>query len=1434
MAKKLMSWKTKGMNKDLSVSAFNPEFAFENINLRLSTNEGNTLLSWVNEKGTKPVTLLLGSANIVGGAVGTAIINHKLVLFTTQTDSDTATTKVTAGNYDHIYVLSYTDKDAPQMTCAELFNGNLNFSLKYPLETIVSYESETVQKVYWTDGVNQPRVINICNDYSGKPDFIFDFVSELQLHEDVTVIKNLGAGGMFAPGVIQYALTYYNKYGQESNVFYTTPLYYISYGDRGASPEDKVDNTFDITVYNVDTNFDYLRIYSIQRTSINGTPLCKRIQDIDISNLTGNKASYTDTGLSGDTVDPTVLLYLGGESISADTLEQKDNTLFLGNIKIGRKNINDFKTRIQALSSYSISESTRTITPDVKITGDYKYGNQLTSKEVKTYPNSITRTCTTPCGGFKFGNTYRCGVQFQYKTGKWSEPIFWKDVTLTTNKPSFSGNNVVLPILQGTITDGVLLEDLYKAGYRRVRAVVVYPDMHDRNVVCQGVANPTLYTTGHRTNDKDLFAQSSWFFRPYIGDTSKIANGAVFPVDSGSLIYTRRDIDGNTPYNPTNSSNDSIRRVEVQGAFEPSNRFTIDKEEMITLHSSEAEFNDQIQVFDFEGTRYRDVGYTTFTETMSDISIQTESPTIGSAGSGFIHKAFSDSLNHGIVSGLFYEDWIVDDMGDGESFDHFEKYNTSKQNSPVKWMVYLWNKEGSLNNDVNRPADKGTQTAVLKKKVISNFRFGTTSWVSPVETRFNYLPTISYTPQLFFSEDPTILKFGDAIYQGNIDSMLVPNSADGMYFAFGDAVGENLVSPNVTTSFTSNIWWKVFSKNPGANTDGYGIYKYNGSWSLYDNDYEVGKYYIDLVSKKEAVRMKYKSTPHLVLRQTYSNRFQSGIWEYTRGLPILEIVQNPTNPFGGTSSDALKENIWIPCGEPKSFTDVSLSISFKYEWGDTYFQRYDCLKAYPYTREDKNQLVEIGSFMLETYINIDGRYDRNRGQKNNLNMTPQNFNLINPVYSQLNNFFTYRIMDDSYYENTKFPNQLTWSKTKESGADVDQWTNVTLASILELDGDKGKLNKLIRFNNYLFAFQDTGISQILYNDNVQISATDGVPIEIANSGKVQGKDYKSNTIGCSNKWSMVQTPNGIYFMDSHDKSIYLFNGQLQNLSNQGGFASWAKNNICLTGKQWTPLFGTPDFVTYYDKLNQDILFINVETALAWSEKLQAFTSFYNYEGIPYLCNLDDTSIWIKMDAEEVEDPDLGPHTEYSSTLWKHQAGEYCNFFGENYPYGMTLVGNPEPQTDKIFTNLEFRACVDGEGSTKTVDNETVFDKPYIPFDFLETWDEYQHGRANINLRNGHDLFKHHLPISNPPSDNDFNASLIRKFRIWRCDIPRDNAPVYGEVGYNDDILGITRIKRNPMDRMRNPWLYLKLRKNPAETGYLPRTEIHDIVMTYFD
>ena len=218
-------------------------------------------------------------------------------------------------------------------------------------------------------------------------------------------------------------------------------------------------------------------------------------------------------------------------------------------------------------------------------------------------------------------------------------------------------------------------------------------------------------------------------------------------------------------------------------------------------------------------------------------------------------------------------------------------------------------------------------------------------------------------------------------------------------------------------------------------------------------------------------------------------------------LAELRRKTEPSNMFGGNPDKGYKDNIWIVAGDIGSIKEDG-SVTLEYTKGDTYFQRYDCLKTYPFTTEDENSIVEIASFMCETYTNIDGRYDRNRGQLSNLNMSPTNFNLINPVYSQKDNFFNYRILDEDFYKNTKYQTQVLWSLEKTNMENVDPWTSVTLANSIDLNGNAGKLTSLETFNELLIAFQEKSIRQILFNERVQIPTSDGTPIEISNGYKV--------------------------------------------------------------------------------------------------------------------------------------------------------------------------------------------------------------------------------------------------------------------------------------------------------------------------------------------
>ena len=311
----------KGLQRDLSVSKFNPEYAFDAQNIRITARDNNTLLTVTNERGNKEIPLQSPSGDPVvidGILLGQNVLNNYVTLFT-------------KGTKDNIYRL---ENKGTYFETLLLFSGNLNFSTDYPIENIGVYENDNIQKIYWVDGLNQPRVINIVSDSTTIERWnnsSFDFIPELKLDETITVTSNLKVASKFPSGVVQYAFTYYNRNGSESNIIYQTPTYYTHASNRGGSPEEIGSNSFDIVISNPDTNFDYIRIYSIFRTSIDSTPVVRRVADL---NVIGSVIRYTDNNTTGSSVDSTLLLYIGGEEIIPHTMTQKDNTLFLGNIHI--------------------------------------------------------------------------------------------------------------------------------------------------------------------------------------------------------------------------------------------------------------------------------------------------------------------------------------------------------------------------------------------------------------------------------------------------------------------------------------------------------------------------------------------------------------------------------------------------------------------------------------------------------------------------------------------------------------------------------------------------------------------------------------------------------------------------------------------------------------------------------------------------------------------------------------------------------------------------------------------------------------------------------------------------------------------------------------------------------------------------------------------
>lgn len=1614
----------QGLRRDNHPIRQDGKFLWDAYNIRLTDREDNTYLSITNEKGTHDTGI-----KFKGLYVGHCVLGNYLIVFTANDDS--------TDNY--IYRLENTpDGYKTRILFHEENSWEGSWNPNHPIEALGVYETELVQKVYWVDGVNQPRMINITkpeyklqntkyasvieklpfwdysnplnnikpteytdeewtafiNDYKKEYSNIyirdsFDFVRNLKLEETVLISKKQGSGE-FPSGTIQYAFTYYDKYGQESNIWHTTPLYYTSPPDRAGSPEEKVSNSFHITIINPDTQFEYIRVYSIQRTSIDATPTVKVVTNIHVKNymntdkidagFKGNYLEFTDTGTIGYTVDNYQLLYIGGESIIANCLTEKDRTLFLGNIETKQSSIyNKVKDIIKTQCR-------------VGFINDYRTKPiSLPSKNKNSYYDYTPQLNTSYNAGFKCGETYRCGIQFQTVNGKWSEPIFIDDKKINEKYPWEEGAK--FKSLDVEFNDKDTFNNLYNIGVRKMRACVVFPKASEREVICQGVLCPTVFKAYDRENNSP-YACSSWFFRPDSPDINSdnlIFNGAPIQFRHNRALITGNSRgteiqnmsgvaleDGET--GTTNKEVKTLADIVNNSDLETYGHYFFVDENIVTFHSPDIEFDTTFGNYIWNNVKLRIIGRARLGAIIGDIDIRTSSPAAGKNAKEFEHHMIGYQTNHssrsiaaingGLISGLFYND--VDVTEKENEKDGAVDYIVG--NIYNNWMIYPWHKSGSLNNDVAR-SNGSTRTAMLSRKKISNLKFFDYNF--SLENPLNY--DIS-APQLFNSNEVSLIQIPlkyikeKATYYGNVDSISTSNKLyklyrgqsfsghdknllndeDNVYSKEHDKSREpirikykstphlvfsleNLIQDSEFTSFkdvpilpiygstgtaiNENIPSIVGSQfTPGNTTpkydgliwlSGYGtpVFELMNSNDIPDDKlgyYSVGKnmfigdvkdidnrsiYKVEthkeegkdkktqarvlrdkgngiiLKTEKGVTKLREADAilPGTKIEDYDSNLIYQGIDKYYRldyGIIINgkihvyeailtditpdiqnnnttdeannesnfkvkqkllggeegvqdgprdsyvfigELVREVPVKFGGFSPDILQQHMWLPGGRAISITeDKDHGLQLPIEYGDTWYSRYDCLKTYPFTQEDENQVVEIGSFMCETRVDIDGRYDRNRGQLSNLNMSPQNFNLINEVYSQKDNFFNYRIIDDDLYKQDSFANQITWSKEKTTGEEIDTWTNITVANTLDMNGKKGKITAIENWNDNLICFQEKAISQLMFNSRVQIPASDGVPIEITNGYKMDGSRLLNDNIGCSNKWSIVNTSMGLYFLDSNTDSIYLFNGELNNISRDRGMDWWTRG--INTSKVWSPVYSSDNISgirTFYDSKYGDIYFTpgpvfdekNQPDAMCYSEKLGQFVSRMSYGGIPAMFNFADGFYSLKEDNGNIK-------------LYQNNVGDYNDFYGNPKGWSFSFISNENPTLTKIFDTVELRADYYSIGNTPQLLHT-------CPVKYIKVENEYQ----NTDI----------VP---------FNESTMRKkFRVWRGVIPRSSkVAAFSDSHKYQSGLDITRNKFGRA-RIRNPWAMITLGwepqfENESDEDYTKKAVIHDVSVKY--
>lgn len=1313
--------------------------------------------------------------NIRGKTLGSCVINEFLILFTHES------------GIDRIYKVHQPASDTKISDTIMLFSGNLGFvdDENHLIQTLPFYENESIQKVYWIDGVNQPRVINIADvSYNNGSVTQFDFIQKLLLNETVSIEKQYG-GGSFKPGVIQYAFTYFNKNSSESNIFQITPLNYISPIDRGGKPDEIINNTFKIELSNLESKFEYVRVYSIHRTSIDTTPEVKNLIDLKLDK--SGSLSFIDNGLYGSIVSSDLLLYIGGEEVIPQCMSQKNNTLFLGNIQtVGNKvTPKSLDSLIQDSSNEFIWQL------DDEILFENTGGGNGYSYPYR--PKSLA--LNNKIKHFKFDETYRLGIQGQYPTGKWSSPI-WLGVDKKVDKryeTRYVDNTEIR--IRKVSGKYILSQDIYdklstdlELDFINIRPLIVPLQSYERTVVAQGLVNNTLGVMKNRHSDNinsSMFSYPDYLIRMNKKTTSN-------PTER------YRSFDGSYAHFELLKLNNWINKIFVSENFYRPNPYievmgNYDSWDYYNLYHNGYFDGTKTQPKPFNDDYNRDflfVDRNTVNFWSPEITHNYEAIKAGLKSStkaclyGF---AFPSGANYDFkLDASGFDDIRNDDGNISISTGNYFKPDYNIDYDWVRRSFTRLNKEDPVHavcipfwspkNYLSEPDTLKNGFTNIEKS--GSVYFGVTRTIKNSSSIQEYDYTyIINNPDIVYGDSSLFYKTnyvdnpglnGLILYSKNVDKTYVGGeyknplwlSSVGLIY---DTVS-NAMSLKYNTAahgifsfgFDSPKYRCMPRINNVGEIDGVGL----------DNDYN------DLPNPWYRTGDEFRVD--IFDRDVYLNDSASIIDnESKNSLPIFDIysdiINDPLNSgytkYGGISDDALYNNNWIPCGLAKKFEPGAI---LEYTDGDTYIQRFDLLRVFTDDNTQINRHSEIISFICESFINLDGRSDVNRYNTDSSLMTPSNYGLLNSIYSQKNNYFNYNILDPLLFNTTNFTNTIIWSKTKIAGSINDAWTNLNMLSSIDLDGVYGEVSSINLFNSELYAFQPNAIARLLYNERIQQQASDGVSVELSNGYKIPEYRYITTQYGSSNKWSIVEGKGGIYFIDYKNKSFNSLSDGIKDLSLTLGFKSWFNNNI-----------DNKNYILSYDKINNDIYIHDESNCLNYSELLNSFVSFFDYTDVLQMKNVWNDFISIKS---------TNRNNIWSTDVWINNKGDYNMFYGTQQPFSIEYLLNPEPLNDKVFNTFEYR-----------------LNDQFIDWNDLEVTNWYQYGAYN---------------------SSQYSNNLKRKFNVNRVQLPRQSKT----LDNNSKLVDLDT--RNSLNRIRSTWAKLKLSHKETTINNNRKFDMQDLNITY--
>jgi hypothetical protein len=1082
--------------------------------------------------------------------LGTCIFMNTIYVFTWHTEFNVYVPET----WNEIYKIDSSN------VITRIARGQWDIESTYKLDIKANYENENIIKLYFIDGVNPLRYVNVLESSVE----MHSIVDEVTL--DIPSVALEVTGGGLTAGCVQYVYNLYNLYGSQSVLSPASELLSLAGFYRGFESGELTSYKVKIDIANINlaTAYDAIKVYSIHYQELNQSPKVTLIYDQEVNNQT--LSLYDDGNRSIATLAVSDLLAISPLPLIPNTLEIKRDRLFIANytqpefnpaIDMRAYSYADSNTSfyikndgvVEFYSSYvAVATDNDCINPDYD-TYNKKYNSTDfggTGLNIEySFTSQALVTNVTPPKSFKRFEIYRIGIILLNAVGQRS-PVKWvADFRVPT---TFATNHVIGLTTNLTSAGVTALEAL---GVTNYQITIVERKPEDRTILSQGFIVPGCkYTTTGYDNvtgfthpyyiAKDIVPSDSFDVGAYIGHNYYAGidweedTGKPYPLKQDSVAFfysTDSAFEANT-VTPTKVRilGEAVRELETGGTF-------------LMFHDTEVlgyqEYLSPVKAEPYWGAR---------TEVQFPYHVMDQSHTISDAATGIYVYTVAQA----------------------------KPYNS----------IYL-NSYSSTTNVVN------LESAILLKGGAS----GLLTTGTPVTN------SISKSDMI----DTVTDKMPTSYYARHMDS--------------------------IALNFGNTTWHKT-----SVDYDKFDAF----------DIYNSGTFY--------------------------------------RGLPLVELLRDVNNQYGGATYETKQRNEYLPLGELR---DITTTPNDEYI-GDIW------LGTLSINRSDGLDFKATGQMGIYEYIDVayiennhnvyarsDSLYNITEGYFGNID--PRLYRLadlhkLTSVYNQVPNVFKNYPVQFTAQDINLYPLTVASSDSKAAGELYDSWLKFNPLNIKHMEGQYGPIAKLHNLNGDLLCIQSSGIAFVEVEPRVQTLDADGLNIQLGIGNVLYNHRYLITNSGTTRKQTVCEDGKGLYYYDDNLNLICtLHDGKLSTLKTVKGIL-----DVYTSG---------PHSATYYNKMDH-IYFQYDEFTLVYDILLQKFISKNTL--------LNSNKFLLPLNQELLQLDDTGTITSL-----------YQQYVGATKDSSITYLICPDPTNEKVFHNLEYR-LVGSDFTNIEVSNDRSISGATIP------------------------------------------------------------------------------------------------------------------------